>query len=67
MIASDKTEPIPNEEVLLFSSKNGINFTELRKPADDMECQAVSIKTSAGSITVINVYIPREMISAVRL
>ena len=64
-IRQDRTDSQRGGIAILI--KNGINFTELRKPADDMECQAVSIKTSAGSITVINVYIPREMISAVRL
>ena len=37
--------------------KNGIKFTELRQPAD-MECHAVNIRTSAGDIAVVNVYIP---------
>ena len=37
--------------------RNGLIYTEARRPAD-MECQAVNVRTSLGTITVINVYVP---------
>ena len=36
--------------------RNGLKFTELQPPAN-LECQAINIKSSAGSIIVINLYL----------
>ena len=57
MIASEETEPIVSV-VTAIVIKNGIKYTELRKPAAQMECQAVNIRTSYGNIIAVNVYFP---------
>jgi len=42
---------------LITFIRNGLIYTQARRPAD-MECQAVNVRTSLGTITVISVYEP---------
>ena len=42
---------------LVIFTKKGLIYTEHKRPAD-MECQAVTIRTSVGMVSVVNVYVP---------
>lgn len=53
-IRRDRVEPRGG---LAFFIREGIKYT-IHQPPADVECQSVSICTSAGSFNVINVYLP---------
>ena len=55
-IRRDRTEPKGGLAIFI---RDGIKHT-VHEPPADIECQAVSINTSAGQINVVNVYIPPE-------